>query len=75
MAKAIKISDALATDATLFAKIEHRSVAGQVEYWAKLGKIGEDNPDLPISFIKDILLGRAELRAGQKKPYIFGDGE
>jgi len=52
MAKVIKISEALATVAALFAKIEHRSVAGQVEYWAKLGKIGEENPVLPISFIR-----------------------
>jgi hypothetical protein len=75
MAKAIKISEALATVAALFAKVEHRSVAGQVEYWAKLGKIGDENSDLPISFIKDILLGREQLRAGQKTPYIFGEGE
>ena len=75
MAKAIKISETLATVASLFAKVENRSLAGQIEYWAKLGKIGEDNPDLPISFIKDILLGREELRAGQKTPYIFGEGE
>lgn len=75
MSKAIKISEALAAAAALFAKVEHRSVAGQVEYWAKLGKIAEENPNLPISFIKDILLGREELRAGQKTPYIFGEGE
>ena len=75
MAKAIKISETLATVAALFAKVENRSLAGQIEYWAKLGKIGEDNPDLPISFIKDILLGREELRAGEKTPYIFGEGE
>ena len=75
MAKAIKISETLATVASLFAKVENRSLAGQIEYWAKLGKIGEDNPDLPISFIKDILLGREELRAGEKTPYIFGEGE
>jgi hypothetical protein len=75
MSKAVKISEALAAAAALFAKVEHRSVAGQVEYWARLGKIAEENPDLPISFIKDILLGREELRAGQKTPYVFGEGE
>ena len=75
MSKAIKISEALAAAAALFAKVEHRSVAGQVEYWAKLGKIAEENPDLPMSFIKDILLGREELWAGQKIPYVFGEGE
>ena len=75
MSKAIKISESLAAAAALFAKVQHRSVAGQVEYWAKLGKIADENPDLPISFIKDILVGREELRAGQKTPYIFGEDE
>jgi hypothetical protein len=75
MPKAIKISDTLADAAALFAKIEHRSVAGQIEYWAKLGKIADANPDLPVSFIKDILLGREELRSGQRGPYVFGEGK
>lgn len=75
MSKAIKISESLAAAAALFAKVQQRSVAGQVEYWAKLGKIADENPDLPISFIKDILVGREELRVGQKTPYIFGEGE
>lgn len=75
MPKAIKVSDSLADAAALFAKVEHRSLAGQIEYWAKLGKIAEENPDLPISFIKDILLGREELRSGQRGPYVFGEGK
>ncbi len=75
MPKAVKISDALAKDAVLFAKVKHRSMAGQVEYWAKLGKVADENPDLPISFIKNILLGKAQLQAGQRTPYVFGKGE
>jgi len=75
MPKAVKISEDLATSAAVHAKIENRSLAGQVEYWAKLGKIAEENPDLPMSFIKDILIGRAQLRSGQKTPYTFGEGK
>ncbi len=74
MPKAVKISDELAANAAVFAKVENRSIAGQVEYWAKLGKIAEENPDLPISFIKDILIGRAQVERGLKKPYQFGEG-
>ncbi len=75
MPKAVKISDELAKNAAIFAEIENRSLAGQVEHWANLGKIAEENPDLPISFIKDILIGRAQLRSGQKTPYKFGEGK
>ncbi len=75
MPKAVKISDELAANAAIFARVENRSIAGQVEYWAKLGKIAEENPDLPISFIKDILIGRAQVGMGQKIPYNFGEGK
>lgn len=75
MPKAVKISEELAASAVVFANIENRSLAGQIEYWAKLGKIAEENPDLPMSFIKDVLIGRAQLRSGQKTPYKFGEGK
>ena len=39
MPKAVKISDDLATTAAIFAGVEGRSLAGQVEYWAKLGRV------------------------------------
>jgi Protein of unknown function (DUF3423). len=60
----LKISDELAANAAMYAKIESRSLAGQVEYWAKLGKIADENPDLLISLIKDILIGRAQIQGG-----------
>ncbi len=31
-----------------------------VEYYYQFGKIAEENPDLPISFIKDILTAKQE---------------
>jgi hypothetical protein len=42
------------------AAIEHRTIAGQVEYWAKVGRTAIDNPDLPINFIIDVLASMAE---------------
>jgi hypothetical protein len=35
----------------------------------------EENPDLPLPFIQDILVGREQIMAGQGVPYIFGEGE
>jgi hypothetical protein len=32
----------------------------QIEYWFRVGKIVEEHPDRPYSFIKDILLSQEE---------------
>ena len=53
----------------------NRSVAGQIEYWAKIGQLVEENPELPYSFIRDSLLGIEEFKAGHPEPYVFGEGE
>ena len=75
MSTAIKISDDIAKEARITAKVTRRSMAGQVEYWAYIGKIAEDNPDLSFSVINDILLGREQLKGGLGIPYSFGEGD
>ena len=75
MGTAIKISKEIADEAKISAKISRRSMAGQVEYWAFIGKIAEDNPDLSFLVIKDILLGRQQLKEGIGTNYIFGEGD
>jgi len=75
MSTAIKISDEFARDAKTTAKVTRRSMAGQIEYWANIGRIAEDNPDLSFSVINDILLGREQLKDGFGTPYIFDEGE
>jgi hypothetical protein len=54
------------------AAAQSRSVSGQLKYYARLGMIAEDNPDLPLSFIEGILEAQAELRAGLGQPYHWG---
>jgi len=75
MPTAVKISDELVAQARIKSKIFKRSIAGQIEYWAQIGKIVEENPDLPLPFIQDILLGKEQIRAGMKTPYVFDEGE
>jgi hypothetical protein len=38
MGQSIKLSDALVQDARLAAKFSERTIAGQVEFWARIGK-------------------------------------
>jgi hypothetical protein len=75
MPTAVKISDELFAQARIKSKIFKRSIAGQIEYWAQIGKIVEENPDLPLPFIQDILLGKEQIRAGLGTTYVFGEGE
>lgn len=39
MSQPVKLSDALVLDARMACEVEKRSIAGQVEYWASLGKL------------------------------------
>jgi hypothetical protein len=41
---------------------ERRSISGQIEYWARVGRAALDNPDLPVSFIAEALASLAEPR-------------
>ena len=72
MATAVRISDELARDARIFSKIDQRSLTGQIEHWAKIGKCAEENPDLTYGLIKDILIGLVELEQGESSEYKFG---
>ncbi len=72
MATSIKLSDTIVNDAKRYGKVYSRSTPKQIEYWANIGKITEENPDLPYNFIKDILLAKSELTDNQVVPYKFG---
>ena len=72
MSKAIKLSDQLVADATVYARVFHRSAPKQIEYWATIGKISEENPDLPLGFVKDVLIGLEEADVGDLTEYQFG---
>ena len=65
----VKISDDLVAEAKRFGRVNHRSLPKQIEYWSRIGKIAEENPDLPFSLIKDILLARSEA---EHEEYEFG---
>jgi hypothetical protein len=71
MSTAIRISEKLAEEAKKYSAIEQRSITGQIEYWAMLGKNMEENPNLTYSLIKEILIGLEELKRGEKTEYRF----
>ena len=58
----VRIDESLVDAARAAAKAEFRTVQGQVEFWAKVGRAALDNPDLPASFIAESLMSLAEPR-------------
>ena len=71
MPASIKLSAGLIKDAKLHAEAMHQSVAKQIEYWARLGKVAEENPDLPIHMLQDMLVSIEEVKAGNLRRYQF----
>ena len=60
MGMPVRIDDELYSQARAQARAERRTIAGQIEFWAIVGRTALDNPDLPIDFIRDLLIARAE---------------
>ena len=65
----VKLPETLVDQARRYAAIQHRSVPKQIEYWSQIGKIAAENPDLPFSVIRDILIADQEEPVGE---YQFG---
>ena len=56
MGMSVRIDETLIAQARAAAKAEFRTVQGQIEFWAKVGRAALDNPDLPASFIAESLM-------------------
>ena len=73
MPTAVRISDDLIKSARKVSKVENRSLTGQIEYWAKIGQIAEENPELSFKLIKEILLGLEDIEAGEFSEYQLNE--
>ena len=71
MSTAVKLSDSIVSQARAVSKVLNRSLTGQIEYWAKVGKLAEENPDLNYSLIKDILIAKQEVKREELDSYNF----
>jgi hypothetical protein len=66
----IRINETIYNEAKKIASAEFRTIPHQIEYWAQLGKTALDNPDLPIEFIKEILISKNSDRS-LAEPFDF----
>ena len=68
----IRLDQELIDKATIMAKALNRTPPKQIERWAKIGEMMEDNPDLPYEFVKQAIIAKAEKEAGKLVDYDFG---
>lgn len=71
MAQSVRLSDKIVRQAKAIGEVMSRSGAGQIEHWAKIGKMAEENPELSYEFIRDSLLAKAEADNGLVDDYEF----
>ena len=63
----VKLSEKLVDSARQQGAVERRSAPKQIEYWSQIGKIAVENPDLPFSVIREILVADQEEAVDEYK--------
>ena len=72
LSHSVELPDSLINDARLCGDLSSRSVPQQIEYWSRIGKMAEANPELPFGFVKQVLESKQEAEAGKLSDYEFG---
>ncbi len=72
MGMPIRISEEIYQEAKYVARAERRSIPGQIEFWALIGKCALENPDLPIEFVKELLISKNTDRS-LAEPFEFDE--
>lgn len=57
----VKFADAFVEEARREAQVFNRSVAGQIEHWARLGRALEGTPEFSTERIRATLMGRLQI--------------
>jgi predicted transcriptional regulator len=68
----VRLDQDLIEKATIMAKAFNRTPPKQIEHWAKIEEIMEDDPDLPYEFVKQAIIAKAEKEAGKLESYDIG---
>ncbi|WP_268888261.1 TA system antitoxin ParD family protein [Maribrevibacterium harenarium] len=63
----MRLDQDLVDKAAIMAKALNRTTPKQIEHWAKIGEMMEDNPDLPYEFVKQAIIAKA----GKLEEYDF----
>lgn len=69
----VKFSDAFVEQARREAELFNRSVAGQIEHWARLGRALEGAPEFSTERVRETLMGKLkieELGASERRAVL-----
>ncbi|MGJ3495261.1 hypothetical protein PsalN5692_03774 (plasmid) [Piscirickettsia salmonis] len=67
---AVKIDDRYIAQAKHLCEVYERSMTGQLNYLIKIGLLAQQNPDLPLSFLLDLLEAKGEVERGETTPFV-----
>ena len=67
----IRLEESLVEKASIMAKVLNRTTPKQIEHWAKIGKIMEENPDLPYDFVQQSIMAKAQMEINLLEDYKF----
>jgi hypothetical protein len=68
----VRLDSELVERAASVGKIFGPSTAKQIEHWAKIGEMMEDNPELSYEFVRHVIISNAEKEAEKLEGYHFG---
>ena len=68
----VRLDDELIEKAIIIGRALSRSTPKQIEHWAKIGEMMEDNPDLPYELVRQAIIAKSEKEAGKLERYSFG---
>ena len=69
MATSVRLDDDFVSEVAVNAKVSSRSIPKQIEHWANIGKMMEENQDLPYEFVRESLVARDEVKNGDVTVY------
>jgi hypothetical protein len=72
MGTSVNLDKTLVDTARSYSIVQSRSVPKQIEHWAKIGRIAEENPDLTYEVIQGILLGLEDVKNKNLEEYRPG---
>ncbi len=69
MAINVKLPKSLVEEAKRIALAEHRSVPKQIEFYFRMARVAEENPELSFKLLREILIAQADEAVEE---YQFG---
>jgi plasmid stability protein len=68
----VRLPEDLGKKLRIRADLEHRSISEQIKKYIYDALLCEENPDLPLSFIKGTIEAKKEIESGLGEEYTFG---